>query len=52
MNLKKTIDNVEVCLRLYIFKVTDYIERKPQLTVGEKKSLFAFSSNKDSDVML
>ena len=32
------IGNVEVCSRLYIFKVIDYIERQPQLMV--KKGLF------------
>ena len=45
------IGNVEVCSRLYIFKVTDYIERQPQLMV-KKRSFYVFSSNKDSDVML
>ena len=52
LNFGKTIDNAKVCWGLYIFKVTDYIKRQPQLTVGEKQSLFVFSSNKDSDVML
>ena len=44
------IDNAKVYSRHYIFKVTNYIERQSQLTVGEKRSVF--SSNKDNDVML
>ena len=48
----KTINNAEVCLGLYIFKVTNYIKRQLQPTIGEKQSLSIFSSNKDNDVML
>ena len=41
-----------MCLRHYIFKVTNYIERQPYPIVGEKRSLSVFNSNTNSDVML
>ena len=52
LNSRKMIDNAKVCSRLYIFKVANYIERQPQSAIGEKRYLFVFSSNKDSDVIL
>ena len=47
----KTIGNAKVCFGL-IFKVTDYIERQLQPTIGEKVSLSVFNYNKNNDVML
>ena len=52
LNFGKAIGNTEVCSGLYIFRVIDYIERQPRLTVSEKRSLSFFSCNKDSDFML
>ena len=46
------IGYAEICYKLYIFEVTDYIEIQPQLIVGKKWSLFIFSSNKDNDILL